>query len=71
MIRATVLMLAAWVIGLGIGSVAQRTIEEHLDEYPKQNPVSSQDSQVTAEGDEGSPPEELAEGPVETGAEAA
>jgi hypothetical protein len=59
-------MLGAWVIGRGIGAVAQRTIEEHLDEYRQQNPVASADADADGERDVGSQSAEVGEPPVQT-----
>ena len=42
-VRATLLMLGAWIIGRFIGSIAQRTVDEHIEDYRKQNPVPTQD----------------------------
>ncbi len=65
-IRATVLMLAAWVIGSCIGSIAQRTIEENLDEYRQLNPILSQDLTVNAERDAGAQSMDVEDPPVQT-----
>jgi len=40
--RATLIMLACWAIGLAVGAVAQRTIEEHLRQFKAEHPIPGQ-----------------------------
>lgn len=48
--RSTVVMLVAWCVGTLIGAVAQRTVDQHIDDYrqanpiPEEEPVSDDDS---------------------------
>lgn len=46
--RALILMAAAWGIGLVVGTIAMRTVEEHLSLYRVEHPILD-DSEV---GDE-------------------
>lgn len=37
--RATLVMIACWVIGRIVGSVAQRVVDEHIEKYKQEHPI--------------------------------
>ena len=49
--RATVTMLICWVIGRAVGAIAQRTLDEHLDNYRNEHPLP-EESDFTDQTDE-------------------
>jgi len=40
-LRATVLMIMAWIIGCAVGGLAQRTAEEHIEQHKLDHPIPS------------------------------
>ena len=54
--RALLVMLTCWVIGLGVGSVMMRSIDEHIARYKQQHPMpDDQPSAAPGAADEFSP----------------
>ena len=37
--RAIIAMLSCYLVGLGVGMVGQRTVDEHLEHYRRENPI--------------------------------
>lgn len=63
--RATVTMILCWFFGRGIGSIAQRAIDEHIEQYKQTNPIpaddqvqSDQDGQIKSNDDADLPVQE-------------
>lgn len=48
--RATVAMILCWFFGRGIGAIAQRAIDEHIEQYKQTNPIPA-DDQVQSDQD--------------------
>ena len=44
--RATLVMIACWLIGLLVGSVAQRAVESHIERYKQANPIPEPEAQT-------------------------
>lgn len=44
LLNSLLVMLAAFVVGLILGSVAQRGIDEHINRHKKNNPIPEDDS---------------------------
>ena len=42
-LRATVAMIVCWFFGRGIGAIAQRAIDEHIERYKQANPIPADD----------------------------
>ncbi|MCC6681719.1 MAG: hypothetical protein IT445_12530 [Phycisphaeraceae bacterium] len=43
--RAAVIMLICYLIGRGVGAVAQWTVDDHITHYQKQHPIPGETSQ--------------------------
>ena len=52
--RATVTMLICWVIGRAVGAIAQRTLDEHLNDYRNKHPLP-EETDFTEQADEPGP----------------
>ncbi len=55
--RAMVTMLICWCIGRAAGAIAQRAIDDHIDEYKSANPILSYDDQEDDQTEIANPPE--------------
>ena len=42
-VRATVLLIVAWCVGRIVGAIAQRTVDEHVEQYKQQHPIETDD----------------------------
>ncbi len=42
-VRSTVVMLVCWVIGFFVGAVAQHIVQDHIDRYKSDHPITSDD----------------------------
>ena len=52
LVRAVIVMVLAWVVGRVIGGIAQKTIEDHLETYKRNHPISESSAAAPAiEGD--------------------
>lgn len=49
--RATVVMLIAWAVGTVIGTVAQRTVDQHIEDFRKANPIPEAEPVTDTEAD--------------------
>ena len=56
--RAAVIMLICYLIGRGVGAVAQWTVDDHISRYRKRHPIPGQapDEAITREPASGSSP---------------
>ncbi len=43
-VRAMVLMIVAWCVGRIVGAIAQRTVDEHIEQYKQQHPIETDDA---------------------------
>jgi hypothetical protein len=50
--RATVAMIICWFFGRGIGAIAQRAIDEHIDQYKQANPIPTDDRVQSDQGEQ-------------------
>lgn len=41
-------MIVGWIVGLAIGAIAQRTIDEHIEQYKQQNPIPGENGSPEA-----------------------
>ncbi|MCX5659565.1 MAG: hypothetical protein NTW19_07555 [Planctomycetota bacterium] len=41
--RAIIALVCCWLIGLGVGSVAQRAVQDRIDEYKRQHPIEMEE----------------------------
>lgn len=39
-------MLACWFVGFLVGLVAQRTVQQHIDEYKQAHPIPNAESET-------------------------
>ncbi len=46
--RAAVIMLICYLIGRGVGAVAQWTVDDHIARYQKQHPIPDESSEEDA-----------------------
>ncbi|MFA9478668.1 hypothetical protein ACERK3_10205 [Phycisphaerales bacterium AB-hyl4] len=37
--RATLVMIACWIIGRIVGAIAQRVVDEHIERYKQEHPI--------------------------------
>lgn len=44
--RAILVMLASYVIGRAVGTIAQRTIDDHINRYQKKHPLPEETNDV-------------------------
>lgn len=51
--RAIFALVGCWMIGWGVGAVAQRAVQDRIDEYKRQNPIEMEEAK--AEGEQDSP----------------
>ncbi|MEX0655214.1 MAG: hypothetical protein WD534_08290 [Phycisphaeraceae bacterium] len=58
--RATLVMLACWVIGWIVGLVAQRVVDDHIQTYKQNNPIPGE-----ADAEAGVEETSITEGPAE------
>lgn len=49
-VRALVVMFAAWLVGLAVGAVLQKTIQRHVDQYKQQHPLPDVEAAASEEG---------------------
>ena len=41
----TVLMIVAWCVGRIVGAIAQRTVDEHIEQYKQEHPIETDDAE--------------------------
>ena len=58
LVRALLVMFAAWVVGLLIGAVMQKTIHRHVQDYKQQHPLPDVEAAGSDEGDESTHPKD-------------
>jgi len=44
LLRATLVMIACYIVGYVIGLIAQHTMNQHIQDYKKQNPIPDPDA---------------------------
>jgi hypothetical protein len=49
-VRAIVVMIAAWIIGRIVGAIAQQTINDHIARYKEANPLPDEINMQDAAG---------------------
>jgi len=52
LIRAILVMMICYIVGLLVGAVAERTIAEHIEQYKEQNPIPTDDDGLMAQNSE-------------------